>query len=144
MALQRTFRDPHGVVNQFLLQAGRHRLAKAGRVNFAAGDLVKALECRIEIRLLNDMPECRHQQHRTFLPIVGIGCSAHCRRFSIMRVNRSNKCWLSLGPGDASGWYWTEYAAMSSQASPSLEPSNSDTCVTRAPRGRLSESTAKP
>src|SRR3569623_2345250 len=59
-------------------------------------------------------------------------------------TNFSNRYRLSCGPGLASGWYCTLNAGLSVNSIPAFDPSNSDTCVSRAFAGRLSRSTAKP
>ena len=53
-----------------------------------------------------------------------------------VRGRRWNRCRLSLGPGAASGWNWTEKASRPTARRPSTERSFRLTCVTSA-RGRV-------
>src|SRR5438105_15194916 len=47
----------------------------------------------------------------------------HARPLCIISVNRLNRYAASWGPGEASGWYWTENMGMSRQRSPSTASS---------------------
>ena len=49
-----------------------------------------------------------------------------------------------MGPGDASGWCWTENTGRSLSAMPALVPSNSETWVSITGSGKLARSTVKP
>ena len=64
-----------------------------------------------------------------------------CRARTIS-TKRSNRWWLSVGPGQPSGWYWTLNTGSERWARPSTEPSLRLTWVTwKSPSGTLAAST---
>ena len=52
-------------------------------------------------------------------------------RSRTISTNRSYRCWLSWGPGQPSGWYWTLKTGKLLWLSPSTDPSLRLRCETK-------------